>query len=52
MKEIIPFSEYKKTLPLARKIYFALHGQSNTTQEVANSYNVVGKINRILISDK
>lgn len=46
------FKEYNKTLPLAEKIYNSLYGKPNTSIEIADRYNKVGVINRLLINEK
>jgi len=44
------FTKYKKTLPAASQIQEMLQGKPKTHAEWANSFNVVGDINRIIIS--
>ena len=46
------YFEYSKTLPLARRIYNSLDYPHSTIQEIANSYNKVAIINKILINEK
>jgi hypothetical protein len=42
---------YFKTLPLARNIYHAIYGEAKTHAEWANSFNIVGDINRLIIKE-
>ena len=46
------YSEYKKTLPLAEKIFKELFPEPKTGDEIAKSFNQVAKINFILIEDE
>ena len=42
------YSDYKKTLPQAEKIYKELIGEPKSHREWAESFNIIGKINRII----
>lgn len=49
MKEM-KFSEYRKTLPLAREIYNSIYPEHTTHTQWAESFNKVSKINNIIIN--
>lgn len=40
---------YSKTLPLSKEIYLEVFGEPKTHAEWADSFNKIGKINRIII---
>lgn len=46
------WKQYKESLPLAKRIYNELHGNPKTHEEWAESFNVVGSINEILLDEK
>ena len=46
------YSEYKKTLPLAEKIFYGIFPKPISGDDIAKSYNVISKINFILIEDE
>jgi hypothetical protein len=45
------WTEYNKTLPLAKEIYEMVHGEPKTHIEWANSFNIIGDINRLIIKN-
>lgn len=47
--EIIKYKEYSKTLPIARAVYLEIKGLPKSHREYAESFNVIGRINRVLI---
>lgn len=49
--EEIKFNEYSKTLPMAREIYKAVYPEHTTHEEWAKSFNKIGKINLIIITN-
>lgn len=40
---------YSKTLPLSKEIYLEVFGEPKTHAEWADSFNKIGKINRVII---
>lgn len=50
LKTEVPWKIYKEKLPLANKIYLSLFNKPTTNIEIANKYNKVGEIIRILES--
>tara|TARA_R110000796_G_scaffold215732_2_gene331742 strand:+ start:10847 stop:11011 length:165 start_codon:yes stop_codon:yes gene_type:complete len=42
---------YSKTLPLATKIYYKIYGDAKTHAEWANSFNIIGDINLLIIEE-
>ena len=49
--EEMKFNEYSKTLPMAREIYEAIYPKHTTHAQWADSFNKIGKINRIIIKN-
>lgn len=45
----VPIKIHNKHLPKAKLIYNTLYGEAKTHREWAESFNIIGKINRILI---
>ena len=45
------WSQYKPYLDKARKIYLALYGEPKDKHEIADSFNKIGMIARILIQE-
>ena len=43
------WKSYLKTLPLSKEIYLEVFGEPKTHAEWADSFNKIGKINRIII---
>lgn len=43
------WKSYSKTLPLSKEIYLEVFGEPKTHAEWADSFNKIGKINRIII---
>lgn len=43
------WKSYSKTLPLSKEIYLEVFGSPKTHAEWADSFNKIGKINRIII---
>ena len=43
------YKNYSKTLPLSEEIHNKLYGQPKTHKEWAEKFNLVGKINRIIL---
>ena len=46
------FLEYSKTLPISKDICTILLGEPKTHAEWADRFNIVGRINKILINEK
>ena len=46
------YKEYSETVPLARELYNTLFPKPKTHREWAESFNQIGRINRILIKHK
>ena len=46
------YKEYCITLPLSKKIYGMLYKSPVTSKEIADKYNKIADINRILINEK
>ena len=46
-----PFKHYVALAPLSRKILETLEGTPSTSQEIANRYNKVGDIVRVLFEN-
>lgn len=42
------YTEYRRTLPLAKKIYNKLYDDPKTHREWAESFNIIGDINEVL----
>jgi hypothetical protein len=49
--EEVKWSIYSKTLPMAREIYEAIYPEHTTHVQWAESFNKIGKINRIIIKN-
>ena len=45
----IDWKSYLKTLPLSKEIYLEVFGEPKTHAEWADSFNKIGKINRLII---
>jgi len=45
----ISWKSYSKTLPLSKEIYLDVFGEPKTHAEWADSFNKVGRINRLII---
>ena len=45
------WKDYKPYLDMSYKVYEALYGKPNTHEEYANSFNIRGKIARVLIEN-
>ena len=45
----ISWKSYSKTLPLSKEIYLDMFGEPKTHSEWADSFNKVGRINRLII---
>jgi hypothetical protein len=43
------WKSYSKTLPLSKEIYLEVFGEPKTHAEWADSFNKIGKINRLII---
>ncbi len=43
------WKSYSKTLPLSKEIYLEVFGEPKTHSEWADSFNKVGRINRLII---
>ena len=43
------WKSYLKTLPLSKEIYLEVFGEPKTHAEWADSFNKIGKINRLII---
>ena len=43
------WKSYSKTLPLSKEIYLEVFGEPKTHTEWADSFNKIGKINRLII---
>ena len=52
MVDEMKFTEYSKTLPLAKKIYDMVFGEPKTHKDWADSFNKIGAINREIIKSK
>ena len=50
-KIMIPFKHYAALAPLARKILDAIEGKPKSSQEIANRFNKVGDIVRVLFEN-
>jgi hypothetical protein len=45
----ISWKSYSKTLPLSKEIYLEVFGEPKSHSEWADSFNKVGRINRLII---
>ena len=45
----ISWKSYSKTLPLSKEIYLEVFGEPKTHAEWADSFNKIGRINRLII---
>ena len=45
----VNWKSYSKTLPLSKEIYLDVFGEPKTHAEWADSFNKIGKINRLII---
>ena len=45
----VNWNSYSKTLPLSKEIYLEVFGEPKTHAEWADSFNKIGKINRLII---
>ena len=45
----ISWKLYSKTLPLSKEIYLEVFGEPKTHSEWADSFNKIGRINRLII---
>jgi hypothetical protein len=45
----ISWKSYSKTLPLSKEIYLDMFGEPKTHSEWADSFNKIGRINRLII---
>ena len=45
----ISWKSYLKTLPLSKEIYLEVFGEPKTHTEWADSFNKIGRINRLII---
>lgn len=45
----VNWKSYSKTLPLSKEIYLEVFGEPKTHAEWADSFNKIGKINRLII---
>jgi hypothetical protein len=45
----ISWKSYSKTLPLSKEIYLEVFGESKTHAEWVDSFNKIGRINRLII---
>jgi hypothetical protein len=43
------WKSYSKTLPLSKEIYLEVFGEPKTHAEWADSFNKIGRINRLII---
>ena len=48
-KSEIDWKSYSKTLPLSKEIYLEVFGEPKTHAEWADSFNKIGRINRLII---
>ncbi len=48
MSQKTKFTEYRKTLPQAEEIYKEMMPKPKSHREWADSFNIIGKINRII----
>ena len=47
----VNWKSYSKTLPLSKEIYLEVFGEPKTHAEWADSFNKIGRINRLIIKD-
>jgi hypothetical protein len=47
----VNWKSYSETLPLSKKIYLDVFGEPKTHAEWADSFNKIGRINRLIIKD-
>ena len=45
----VNWKSYSKTLPLSKEIYLEVFGEPKTHAEWADSFNKIGRINRLII---
>ena len=45
----VNWKSYSETLPLSKKIYLDVFGEPKTHAEWADSFNKIGRINRLII---
>ena len=45
----VNWKSYSKTLPLSKEIYLEVFGEPKTHTEWADSFNKIGRINRLII---
>ena len=47
----VNWESYSETLPLSKEIYLEVFGEPKTHAEWADSFNKIGRINRLIIKD-
>ena len=47
----VNWKTYSETLPLSKEIYLEVFGEPKTHAEWADSFNKIGRINRLIIKD-
>ena len=47
----VNWKSYSETLPLSKEIYLEVFGEPKTHAEWADSFNKIGRINRLIIKD-